>query len=949
MKKNLPVYLLAIALSGAASAATLWTEGFEDSFPPAGWITNSVDQSSTYAFNGTYSARLNATADYLITPPITNVQTLIFWSYTTSSDPAIVVEYSASSAGPWSEAAESPFSGYTEQWNGQWIAVSSTNPVYFRFRKTGAGTLYLDDLSIEDGVVISNRPPALNPVGNKTVLETGTLSFTVTADDPVDGDPVALSATPLPTGAVFTNGLFCWSNAVPVGAYAVTFYATDKDGADSEVIVITVAPLPPLLISEIADPAGTGGDAYRFVELYNAGTTTINLSSNNWTLGRQNNGIDWADVPLTGTVAAAETYVIAKSRTDFFAAYGFYPQQESPIVDGNGNDSCVLYCGGGHTNGTRIDLYGQIDVDGTGTDWDYTDSRAARKTNVTQPNDVWTASEWTITPNAATSNMTPGLHGPLPEFQGLENQFVFLGDSLNFAVTAVNPVKTDVITLSSNALPAGATFATATGTNVVSSALNWNSPTAGVYTASFSAAGAAGTNTASITITVTNNSRITGYFYGWSGDTLFKLDNGQFWQQSLSGSKAFPGLYHPIVSITNHLNYERRMYITNGSGYVVVAPLDVIESSVTNTFTGLYYQNFYQLADGTVWKQVSFENISGNASPVTVWRWMNGEQQRMRFVDRNNVVIGTCVVLASALPSTDTVRSEVDGWFRGWQSKRVFALKNGQFWQQTSLESSAETLYSPGVIITNHLQAGFWRMSLDGSSGYVSVQQLTNATRTAVDRWFYGFGQNNIFPLVDGSWWRQTSSDVSASTRFNPEVLVWSENGTDYLEMPDEGLRVAAQPLEVQFESSVTNTFTGLHYGNLYRLGTGDWIQLSFENVSANVRAPTVMLWKEGAQTNMIVRDSSDAVLGTCIVASPAAAAGISARSLRLPAPAPSGKVLEWNAIQSCTYAIEWTPSLAESFQTLENSIVWPQNSWTDTVHTAEPKGFYRIGIRLAD
>jgi hypothetical protein len=33
----------------------------------------------------------------------------------------------------------------------------------------------------------------------------------------------------------------------------------------------------------------------------------------------------------------------------------------------------------------------------------------------------------------------------------------------------------------------------------------------------------------------------------------------------------------------------------------------------------------------------------------------------------------------------------------------------------------------------------------------------------------------------------------------------------------------------------------------------------------------------------------------------------------------------------------------------LENSIAWPQNSWTDTVHTGETKGFYRITIRLAD
>ncbi len=791
-----------------------------------------------------------------------------------------------------------------------------------------------------------NVPPVLDPIGNRLVLEGQRLSFAVTASDPADGDAVTLNATNLPTGAVFTNGLFSWNAAVPVGAYAVTFYATDKDGSDSETVIINVSPLPQLFISEIADPAGTGGDAHRFVELYNAGTNAINLASNSWTLCRQNNGEDWTDIPLTGIVAAASTCVIAKG-TNFYMAYGFNPQQISPGVDGNGNDVYALYCGGGHTNGTLIDIYGQTDADGTGTAWEYTDSRAARNNSILQPNNIWTASEWLLTPNAATGNMTPGQHGPLPEFQGLENPFVFLGDSLSMMITAVNTVRTDVIRLSAASLPAGATFTAAAGTDHVSGTLSWNSPTAGVYTASFAAAGFAGTNTASITITVTNRARIAGKFYGWSGGTIFKLENGQFWKQSAAGTKTFPAMNRPYVTITNVFG-QRRLYLSND--YTRVALLPVIESTVTSSFAGLHYQTIYQLADGTVWKQISFENIFSNASSVTAWRWMEDGRQTMRFLDRNDKVIDTCTVEASAPPADTTVHSKIDGWFRGWQSKRVFVLKNGEFWQQTSLENSTDALYSPNVTITNWLQAGFWRMSLDGQSGYISVRQLTNITRTAVDRWFYGFGRDNIFPLADGSWWKQTSSENSASTRFNPEILIWSENGTDYLEMPDEGRAVTAEQLEVQLESTVTNSFAGLHYGNLYRLdGAGDWIQLSFENISTNVSAPTVMLWKDGTQTDMIVRDSRDITIGTCVVASPSAAAVVSARSLRPPAPAPSGNVLRWNAIQGCTYTIEWAPSLTESFQPLENSIMWPQNSWTDTVHSVETKGFYRITVRLTD
>ncbi|MFA7256199.1 MAG: hypothetical protein WC047_01305 [Kiritimatiellales bacterium] len=843
---------------------------------------------------------------------------------------------------------------------GQVLRISSTDGI------VGNGWS-LDSIAVVDSSSIpSNLPPVLDPIGSKSVLELGTLSFVITADDPIDHDPITLSATNLPTGAFFsTNGVFTWSNAAPVGAYAVTFYATDKDGSDSETITITVSERPKLLISEIADPSGTGGDVYRFMELYNAGTNTIDLAADGWTLSKQVNGGTWYDIPLTGTVTSASAWVIAYSVTDFQDAYGLAPDQESSTVSGNGDDAYFLYYSGTHTNGVLIDIYGAFNTDGTDTAWDYEDSRAVRNNDILQPNTVWTASEWTITPNATTNDMTPGEHGPVPEFQGLENAFVFPGDSLSLIVTAVNTVLTnDVITLSATALPGDATFTTATGTGTVSGTLNWNSPTTGVYSATFAAAGAAGTNTASITVTVSSMSRIFGCFYGWSGDTIFKLDNGQFWQQSASGSKTvYPALYHPYISITNYLGYERRMYVTNVTGYVAVSPLNITESTVTNTFNGLQYQNIYQLADGTTWQQVSFDTASSNATSVTAWRWIENGQQKIRFLGRNNAVIGTCIVEASTPPGDTTIYSKIDGWFRGWQNKRVFFLKNGQFWQQTSLDSSTETLYSPDVTITNWLQTGNWRMVINGLSGYVSVQQLTNVTRTAVDRWFYGFSKDRIIHLQDGSWWKQTSSEISTSTRFGPEVLIWNENDIDYLEMPDEGRRIEAEPLTVAFESTVTNTFTGLHYGNLYRLdGAGDWLQFSFKTVSTNVSNPSVMLWTEGTQTNMIVRDSRDVTIGTCIIIDPVLdtdndGSSNAAEMLAGSDPLDSQSaftlhqtdryVLRWETVEGRIYTIEWAPSLTESFQTLENNITWPQNCWTDTVHAVESAGFYRIRVQF--
>ena len=72
-----------------------------------------------------------------------------------------------------------------------------------------------------------------------------TLEFNVVAT-PTDGDLVTLAASNLPAGATFAatneNGVFRWASSGPAGSYSVTFTAADKDGADEEIVAITVDP-----------------------------------------------------------------------------------------------------------------------------------------------------------------------------------------------------------------------------------------------------------------------------------------------------------------------------------------------------------------------------------------------------------------------------------------------------------------------------------------------------------------------------------------------------------------------------------------------------------------------------------------------------------------------------------------------------------------------------------
>jgi hypothetical protein len=86
-----------------------------------------------------------------------------------------------------------------------------------------------------------NRAPILASVGNQQVNENFSLSFSLGATDP-DGDSVSYSATGLPSGANFANGVFSWiPSFTQAGTHTVTFIASDGTLSDTEQITVTVA------------------------------------------------------------------------------------------------------------------------------------------------------------------------------------------------------------------------------------------------------------------------------------------------------------------------------------------------------------------------------------------------------------------------------------------------------------------------------------------------------------------------------------------------------------------------------------------------------------------------------------------------------------------------------------------------------------------------------------
>lgn len=203
------------------------------------------------------------------------------------------------------------------------------------------------------------------------------------------------------------------------GTGAAINYKTDETVPETSATTQDYSP-PVLFISEVADPEDNANA--KFVELFNAGSSTIVFSSENWYLSRQANGSSssWADAQITtGSIAPGESYIISYSSSTFNSSYGFdSDMNQGTVVSGNGNDGYFLYYGGDHTTGTLVDAYGVINEDGSGKAWEYTDAKAVRLRSVSSPNPTWTASEWHIPAQANVSDMTPSAHAADVTWQG---------------------------------------------------------------------------------------------------------------------------------------------------------------------------------------------------------------------------------------------------------------------------------------------------------------------------------------------------------------------------------------------------------------------------------------------------------------------------------------------------------------------------------------------------
>ena len=146
-----------------------------------------------------------------------------------------------------------------------------------------------------------------------------------------------------------------------------------------------------LVITGVFDAQLTTGAGPKGVELYViSDIADLSLygigSANN---GGGSGGVEFS-LPIGPATAGSYIYVTNSSAT-FLTFFGFAADHQSGAMSINGDDAIELF-----ENGIVIDTFGDINLDGTGTPWDYLDGWAKRSSMTGPDGATFTIGSWTF-------------------------------------------------------------------------------------------------------------------------------------------------------------------------------------------------------------------------------------------------------------------------------------------------------------------------------------------------------------------------------------------------------------------------------------------------------------------------------------------------------------------------------------------------------------------------
>ncbi|RFC53386.1 fibronectin type III domain-containing protein [Brumimicrobium aurantiacum] len=280
--------------------------------------------------------------------------------------------------------------------------------------------VYIDDFEVR------TQPSCPAPLNLAlTDISSTTAEFSWTTGGAAQSEIVVVPAgDPLPTGGP--------TSTVPSSPSTVTGLTANTN---YDVYVRDVCSMAsPLIISAVYDLPLSGGTP-KGIELF-VGTDIADLSE--YGVSSANNGggtSGGAEFTFPAVSVTAGTYIYVSSEsTNFQTYFGFAPDYTDGSMSVNGDDAIELF-----HNGTVIDVFGDVDTDGSGQAWEYTDGWALRNSNTVVNNGTFNDANWSFSgPNAvdgcssnsscssslavgsftATANVSPW-EGPLAIYTGL--------------------------------------------------------------------------------------------------------------------------------------------------------------------------------------------------------------------------------------------------------------------------------------------------------------------------------------------------------------------------------------------------------------------------------------------------------------------------------------------------------------------------------------------------
>ncbi|GAB1856333.1 hypothetical protein MHTCC0001_11680 [Flavobacteriaceae bacterium MHTCC 0001] len=258
-------------------------------------------------------------------------------------------------------------------------------------------------------------------VASNITATTADLSWTASTDN------VGVTAYQIFDGATLLTSSIGTSTTLtdltPNTAYALSVVATDTAGntstASNTENITTLEDMPAtpsdLIITGVVDGPLSGG-VPKAIELYVV-NDIADLSA--YGVGSANNGggTDGEEFTLSGSASAGDFIYVASEETGFTSFFGFAPDFTTGAAAINGDDAIELFF-----NTNVVDVFGDINTDGSGQPWEYLDGWASRKDNTGPDGSTFVIDNWTFSsPNVldgesdndtATTPFPLGAYGP---------------------------------------------------------------------------------------------------------------------------------------------------------------------------------------------------------------------------------------------------------------------------------------------------------------------------------------------------------------------------------------------------------------------------------------------------------------------------------------------------------------------------------------------------------